>query len=143
MKENFDRILNHILEFEGGYVNDPDDPGGETKYGISKRSFPKEDIKNLTVDRAKELYRTLYWTPINGDELPDKMDLCVMNAAVNSGVGTALKFLKSIKDNDPDTYLFIQEEYYLAICKKHPTLKKYLYNWFYRTCQVRRIIWGM
>ena len=45
----------------GGYTNDPVDPGGETKWGISKRTFPQEDIKNLTVERAAQLYKIHYW----------------------------------------------------------------------------------
>jgi hypothetical protein len=140
MKENFDKIIRHLLEFEGGYVNDPDDPGGETKYGISKSAWPKEDIKNLTVERASEIYRVSYWNAIKGDELPDKIDFCVMNAAVNSGVGTALKILKS-QPADPQGYLFALESYYLDITKKRPVLKKYLWDWFYRTCSLRRILW--
>ena len=49
------------LENEGGYVNDPDDPGGETKYGISKRSYPALDIKNLTVEQATAIYLRDFW----------------------------------------------------------------------------------
>lgn len=54
-------------EFEGGYVNDPDDPGGETKYGISKRSYPDEDIANLTIERAYFLAKRDYWFPMRLD----------------------------------------------------------------------------
>ena len=50
-----------VLENEGGYVNDPDDPGGETKYGISKRSYPALDIKNLTVEQATAIYLRDFW----------------------------------------------------------------------------------
>ena len=53
--EVFYEIIEGVIEKEGGYVNDPDDPGGETKYGISKKAFPKEDIKNLTIVRAKDI----------------------------------------------------------------------------------------
>lgn len=139
MKENLDKILSQILVFEGGYVNDPDDPGGETNYGISKRSFPKEDIRHLTPARAKELYTKNYWEPIKGDSIPNGLDLCVMNCAVNTGPGTALGFLKLT--SDVDHYLWQQVVYYLSICKKHPTQKKYLWDWIYRTAQVRSIIW--
>ena len=54
MKTTFDEIIEKVLEHEGGYVNDPDDLGGETKYGITKRFYPDVDIKNLTIDGAKE-----------------------------------------------------------------------------------------
>ena len=49
----FDQVIDRVLAHEGGYVNDPDDPGGETKYGISKKAYPKIDIKNLTKEEAK------------------------------------------------------------------------------------------
>ena len=53
MKTQFDEIIDHVLEHEGGYVNDPKDLGGETKYGITKRFYPDVDIKNLTKEDAK------------------------------------------------------------------------------------------
>lgn len=142
LRENAGKSIAQILVFEGGYVNDPDDPGGETNFGISKRAFPKEDIRNMTPARASEIYLNKYWIPIHGDDLPDKLDLCVMNCAVNSGVGTALKLLKAMSDSDPDTYLFLQERYYLEITKTRISLRKYLWSWFYRTCELRRIIWA-
>ena len=61
MKTSFDEIIEVVLHHEGGYVNDPKDPGGETNYGISKRAYPDVDIKNLTEDGAKDIYRRDYW----------------------------------------------------------------------------------
>ena len=55
--KSFDEIIKHVLEHEGGYVNDPKDLGGETKYGITKRFYPDIDIKNLTIEEAKEIYK--------------------------------------------------------------------------------------
>ena len=55
MKTTFDEIIDVVLHHEGGYVNDPKDPGGETNYGISKRAYPDVDIKNLTEDGAKDI----------------------------------------------------------------------------------------
>jgi len=60
MSDNFERCIAFVLRHEGGYVNDPRDPGGETKYGISKRAYPGLDIKNLTEEQAKEIYRQDY-----------------------------------------------------------------------------------
>jgi len=57
----FSRAINTILKNEGGYVNNPNDPGGETNYGISKRSFPDVDIRNLTQEKAIAIYRASYW----------------------------------------------------------------------------------
>lgn len=83
-----------LLDFEGGYVNDPRDPGGETKYGISKRAYPNEDIVNLTMERACELYKRDYWDLIKADQLPSKARFAVFDAAVNSGVAQAVKWLQ-------------------------------------------------
>lgn len=57
----FDEVIERVLEHEGGYVNDPSDPGGETKYGISKRSYPWVDIASLTLSDAREIYKRDYW----------------------------------------------------------------------------------
>lgn len=91
---NFDNAVTLILDHEGGYVNSPKDPGGETKYGISKRAYPNEDIKNLTKDRAKEIYRRDYWNKIRGDYLPFPVAVVVFDMAVNAGVGRAIKMLQ-------------------------------------------------
>ncbi|UFM63632.1 glycoside hydrolase family 108 protein [Paracoccus sp. MA] len=95
MKTNFDRCLAEVLRHEGGYVNDPHDPGGETNMGISKRSYPQEDIKGMTRARAAEIYRRDYWNPVRGDDLPAGMDLVAFDAAVNSGVSRGAKWLQT------------------------------------------------
>ena len=82
---SFARAVAFVLAQEGGYSNDPNDPGGETRYGISKRRYPAEDIRNLTVERARELYRRDYWDKNRCGELPAHMALCVFDAAVNGG----------------------------------------------------------
>lgn len=91
----FDRSVDIILEHEGGYVNDPKDPGGETKYGISKRAYPDLDIANLTEDQAKEIYRRDYWSTCQCDSLANGLDLLVFDAAVNQGVGAAVRMLQA------------------------------------------------
>lgn len=93
-KANFDSAMAHVFEFEGGYVNDPRDPGGETNFGISKRSYPREDIKNMTRARAAQIYRRDYWNAIRGDDLPAGLDLVAFDAAVNSGVSRGAKWLQ-------------------------------------------------
>jgi len=65
----FERAFTRHLDFEGGYVNDPMDPGGETKYGISKRYNPDVDVANLTVNGAKVIYYNKYWLPMRLDSL--------------------------------------------------------------------------
>lgn len=83
---DFDIAFQRLIENEGGYVNHPGDPGGETKYGISKRQYPGEDIKNLTIDRAKTIYLRDYWGPAGCDAVPMAAKYQVFDMAVNSGV---------------------------------------------------------
>lgn len=94
----FDRVMNFVLQWEGGYVNDPNDPGGETKFGISKRSHPHLDIKNLTREEALAIYREKYWDRIGGDKLDYPEALALMDFAVHSGVGTALEHWRESED---------------------------------------------
>lgn len=92
----FDAALAHVLKWEGGeaYTNDPRDPGGETKFGIAKRSHPDVDIANLTHDQAADIYRREYWTLCRCDELPPALALMVFDTAVNQGVAFASKTLQ-------------------------------------------------
>lgn len=76
-----------VIGIEAGYVNNPRDPGGETKFGISKRAYPNEDIQNLTLERARELYRRDYWDKCGLDALSWEMALIEFDAAVNQGPG--------------------------------------------------------
>ena len=65
----FERAIDKTLAWEGGYVNDPKDPGGETKYGISKRAHPDVDIKNLSREKACAIYKKHYWDPVLADNI--------------------------------------------------------------------------
>jgi len=96
---SFDHAVTHVIEREGGYVNDPRDSGGETKYGISKAAFPSADIKNLTIADARDIYRRYYWEPLfNGhsQELPDPITFVMFDAAVNMGVHSAIKTAQQV-----------------------------------------------
>lgn len=91
---NFEDAFKKLIVHEGGYVNDPRDPGGETKYGISKRAYPAVDIKNLTLDGAKLIYKRDYWDRCRCDDLPEAVRFDVFDAAVNSGVKQAIVWLQ-------------------------------------------------
>lgn len=86
----FDRLLGH----EGGYTAGAGDPGGETNWGISKRSYPAVDIRNLTRDGAKIIYRRDFWARIHADQLPPAVAFQVFDFAVNSGIETAIRYLQ-------------------------------------------------
>lgn len=92
---NFDASMAEVFSHEGGYVNDPRDPGGETNMGISKRSYPREDIRGMTRERAAAIYRRDYWNRVKGDQLPDGIDLVAFDPAVNSGVSRGSRWLQS------------------------------------------------
>ena len=90
----FDQCFDKLISHEGGYVNDSRDPGGETKFGISKRAYPQVDIKNLTLDAAKAIYKRDYWDRAQCDKLPPSVAYVLFDAAVNSGIGQAIRFLQ-------------------------------------------------
>ena len=90
----FDKIIEEVLKHEGGYVNDPDDAGGETNYGIAKKFNPDVDIKNLTKDGAKEIYYNKYWVPSKADKVPDKLKHIYFDMVVNFGKRGAVKVLQ-------------------------------------------------
>jgi lysozyme family protein len=89
----FTAAVNEVLGEEAGYVNNPADPGGETKWGISKRAFPDVDIANLSRDDAAALYRTHYWDPLEEFHLSGKFQLVAFEAAVNQGLSRVKPWL--------------------------------------------------
>lgn len=90
---DFDAAFERVIGHEGGYVNDPRDPGGETKFGISKRSYPNVNIRDLTIEQAKEIYRRDFWDAIAG--APEAVKFQVFDFAVNSGIQTAIRKLQA------------------------------------------------
>ena len=158
----FEAAIPVLLHDEGGYVNDPKDPGGETKYGISKRSYPNEDIKNLTLERTKEIYRRDFWRydAITSQAVATK----VFDFAVNMGAKTANRLLQqaccelgSHVDVDgmpgPRTFAAVNdlegrmpgsvlaslirlaEDHYRKIVANSPQQEKFLHGWLARAAR--------
>lgn len=100
MRESLSAGLAHIKEFEGGYVNDPDDPGGVTKWGIAwnrigrQLGLRQEDIVGMTWEQAGLIYENHYFRPAGCDQWPAGVDLLVFDAAVNQGVKASIRFLQ-------------------------------------------------
>ena len=92
--KTFEEIIEQVLEHEGGYVNDPDDTGGETNFGIAKRWYPNVDIKNLTKEQAKKIYHQDYWKPAKCDSVPPQLRHIYFDMCVNFGRGGAVKVLQ-------------------------------------------------
>jgi len=90
---NFTKAVEFVLKHEGYYSNDPKDPGGETKFGISKRAYPNLDIKNLTRDEAIAIYYRDYWEPLP-KQLPQSVHSALFDCAVNTGITRAIKLLQ-------------------------------------------------
>ena len=158
MLVNFDEIIEVVLHHEGGYVNDPKDPGGETNFGIAKRSHPDVDIKNLTKDGAKKIYYEKYWTPSKAAQVPDKLKHIYFDMVVNFGQGGAVRVLqqaavskghniavdggigpntiKAIQNVETDRVRAYRVLKFARIVIKRPTQEKFWLGWFRRASEV-------
>jgi lysozyme family protein len=104
MKENWDSCFAMVLKHEGGYVNNPKDPGGMTNLGVTRKNWEayldrdvtEADMRALTPEMVKPFYKRNYWDKIRGDELPAGVDYAAYDLAVNSGTGRAAKYLQQI-----------------------------------------------
>jgi len=154
----FNDVIDKVLEHEGGYVNDPSDPGGETKYGVSKRAYPDVDIKNLTLEDAKDIYKKDYWSKYRCNELPEDLRHVYFDMCVNMGAGRATKIMQetaNAKGADlkidggmgPKTIGAMQNvelnrvrayrvKYYATLIERKPDLAKFYYGWFKRSLEV-------
>lgn len=103
---NFDQAFDVLIGHEGGYSNHPADPGGETMWGVTRRVALQEgyagEMRYLPRDTAKAIYRKKYWDAVRADELPAVLRYGVFDAAVNSGVSQAVKWLQQAVDVQDD-----------------------------------------
>ena len=160
MSALFEKAIPIILKHEGGYVDDPNDLGGETKYGISKRSYPHLDIKNLTREEAIEIYRRDWWDKYRYGDIKDQdVATKVFDLSVNMGPAQAHKLLQRavnwVSDAGlvvdgilgPKTLLatnaaepmkvlqalrFLAAEYYYSLAKARTESRTFLFGWLNR-----------
>lgn len=153
MNDLFNRCIEVILRNEGGYVNHRNDPGGETNFGIAKKFFPDEDIKNLTVERAKEIYFERYWLPMHLDGIINEESvLQIFDFGVNAGRSRAIKLAQEIVGIEKDglcgqktrdainnfkydflsEYKELRKEYYYNLAYKKSAMKVFLKGWLNR-----------
>ena len=157
---NFDKAVEVILKHEGGYVNDPVDPGGETNMGISKRAYPYLNIKELTKKDAKDIYFKDYWLKAKCSKLPEELRMIYFDMVVNMGKSRAVKILqgaitaKGVKTAvdggigpqtisnalksglEPDRLRSYRVKYYADLIGRKPKLEKYWFGWYRRALQV-------
>lgn len=157
--QNFLDAVAIVLKDEGGYVWDKNDAGGETNFGISKRSYPNVDIKNLTRDGAIAIYYKDFWCTGPYGGIADSALACkVFNTSVNAGQSRAIKLLQQAANaqgstlaidgvagpktiaainamHAPDvlaSYRAAQEAFYLGIIAKDPSQAKFKNGWIRR-----------
>lgn len=90
----FDLAFDRLMDSEGGYVNNPKDPGGETKWGISKRTYPRLVISALTREDARGIYLSDFWNRISANKLPNSVAFQLFDFAINSGIETAIRYFQ-------------------------------------------------
>jgi len=156
--KNFNEIIEKVLEHEGGYVNDPKDLGGETKYGITKRFYPDVDIKNLTIEQATEIYKKDYWDKNKVESLPQNLWHIYFDMCVNMGKRTAVKVLQraavnkgknievdgglgpmtigALKGVELDRVRAFRVKYYVDLITARPEQEKFYLGWFRRATEV-------
>ena len=124
-KLTFDQAFDRLIDHEGGYVFDPRDPGGETKYGISKRSYPALNIKDLDLDTATAVYRKDVWDPL-GDACHPSIKFQAFDFAVNSGIQTAIRKLQAVLGVADDGHFGVISRRALASAPVSDVLLRYV-----------------
>ena len=158
MKVTFNEIIEVVLKHEGGYVNDPKDPGGETNFGISKRAYPDVDMKTLTKEGAKDIYKRDYWDKNHCGDLPDELRHVYFDMCVNMGRGRATKIMQetantkgadlkvdggmgpktigALEKVDLERVRAYRVKYYVNLIDRKPDLAKFYFGWFRRSLEV-------
>jgi len=113
MNGAFERCMEVVAKWEGGWSDHPEDNGGATMYGVTIATLSawrghkvtKEDVRALTREEAREIYRAWYWQPVRGDDLPAGVDLIAFDAAVNSGPNRSARWLQTAVQARPDGHV--------------------------------------
>ena len=152
---SFQRIIQKVLKHEGGYVNDKDDLGGETNFGITKRWYPDIDIANLTEREAIDIYYKDYWLPSKAEKLPTTLQYPYFDTVVNTGQKQAVRILQQACNDknffkidedgligaktisasaklEQDRFISYRILFYSKVISDKPKQKKFWYGWFKR-----------
>jgi len=163
MKENYQSALNHVLQSEGLWSDNPADPGGATMKGITLDTYrawkgnphiSKDDLKAISDQEVYDLYKQNYWDKVKGDDLPSGVDYAVFDASVNMGVGRASKLIQEaagvpadgvigngtlqvIKNANPIDLINKFSDEKDAFYKSLPTFGTFGKGWLNRVAQVK------
>lgn len=139
--ELFEKALNWLKPIEGGYVNDPDDPGGATNKGVTQNTYntwlkkngkAAKNIKTITDEEAKAIYYNNYWLAAGCNKMSSKFAVACFDSAVNHGVGKVNDFLSAAKWKNIDLFFIARIRYYNQLVKNRPVNIKYLHGWLNR-----------
>lgn len=146
--ERFNTALSFVLSCEGGYVNHPNDIGGETNFGITTKTYldyrksknlPPRSVKFISDEEIKEIYYKKYYVASGANNIKDfKLALVHFDTAVNMGISRANNFLTLSKTN-VDSYMCLRKEKYLEFAKV-PSQKVFLKGWLNRLCRLENYI---
>ncbi len=141
---SFRQALQFTLKWEignkpnGGYTNDPSDPGGETKYGIAAKFHPGIDIPNLTPEQAAGIYASEYWDAAGCDSIPFPFNVAVFDTGVNCGVSRSVAWMKQAQD--VNSFLGLRKQFYYNQVNAVPTKIKYLKGWLARLADLQKLV---
>jgi len=157
----FETAMKFVREAEGGYYNHPNDPGGETQFGLTKRDYPLLDIKNITREQADEIFWQDYWLKSNAYLIPYPAYISFFDSVVNTGRKQANKFLQRVvgatadgivgpytrsllskKDPVDVAYGIIDQRqtFYNNLCDNRPKLAVFRKGWDNRNVNLRNYI---
>jgi len=132
------KVIPFLWEWEGTvFENNPDDPGGATKYGIDQRSHPNVNIKNLTAEEATDIYWQ-EWVKDGCEHLPAPLDWLFFDAAVNCGLGRAQQFLNA-SARDPKKFQQERSDFYTRLAEQKPRLAKFKKGWLARVNDLSKV----
>ncbi|GEM_PF-650377 len=149
LSASFEEAYAFVRRWEGGYVHDPDDPGGATNMGITQGTYdawrrekglPPQDVRALTPEEARAIYLERYWASSGAATIPSPaLAMIHFDTAVNMGVGRAREFLQRIQEggrSSPremvEAYLDLRLNRYLEIADQYPSQRKFLAGWLNR-----------
>lgn len=167
MIENWNASFEHVIKSEGGYVNDPADPGGETNLGVTKaawaeylgRAVEHGEMHELTKEIVEPFYKANYWDKCQCDSLPAGLDYAVFDFAVNAGIKRSAKFLQqavgvpsdgaighgtvaAAQEANPQeaiaAFSQAKKDFYNGLAEKNPSQHKFLHGWLSRVDQVEQ-----